>query len=311
MLAAGLLWWNRAWVVDTIAASQYTPSSAVQTIVQRTGLNADATRILYATHPEISDATQFNAQCADHEKSTVILGCYTGSRIYLYHVENLELDGVTDVTAAHEMLHAAYTRLNLWDKPKVDAMITAQSAQLKSDAAFVERMKVYDGLDEQAKLDELHSVIGTEVTSISPELEAYYARYFNNRQSTVGLYKQYSGVFIALQDESKALAAALETQAKDINQQIQAYNMDAQALSRDIQAFNTRADSGGFGSQAQFAAERSGMVARVNALDAKRRAIETASSQYQQQVERYNSISNHINQLNTSLDSTLAPAPSV
>ena len=39
--------------------------------------------------------------------------------IYLYHVENEELSGITEVTAAHEMLHAAWIRLDEREKEVV------------------------------------------------------------------------------------------------------------------------------------------------------------------------------------------------
>ncbi len=47
-------------------------------------------------------------------KRNAILGCYNPSSrdIYIYNVTNSELDGVKEVTAAHEMLHAAWERLS-------------------------------------------------------------------------------------------------------------------------------------------------------------------------------------------------------
>ena len=309
MIAAGLLWWYRASVFDIFLASNYQPSADMRAIVERSGLNSRGERIFYATHPTLSDAQEFNSECHDHEKTSVVLGCFTGLRIYLYDVENAELDGVVDVTAAHEMLHAAYQRLTPLEKPKIEQMVEIEAERLSGDPTFVERMSVYDKLSREDRLNELHAVIGTEVETISPELEAHYARYFTSRQSTVALYHKYSGVFIALQDESEQLRGQLERDADAINKRVADYNTAAKALVNEAEQFRSRVESGGYTSNAELERDRGSLLSRSAALDTEREAIEEASQHHAQEVERYNSISSHINQLNNSLDSTLSPAP--
>jgi hypothetical protein len=89
------------------------------------------------------------------------------------------------------------------------------------------------------------------------------------------------------------------------------YNAEAADLQRAVSSFNARARSGGFASQAAFASERQRLVARSSALEALRAGIDDDFSRYNQLIAEYNSIAIETNELNRSLNSSLAPAPSI
>ena len=110
VVAAGGLaaaYWFGPQLLDEFRAQQYTPSSQISAIEQRVTLTSAGKRIFHATSPEVQDSEQFNSSCHSVERTTAILGCYYRDRIYLYNVQNNELDGALDVTAAHEPVKAA------------------------------------------------------------------------------------------------------------------------------------------------------------------------------------------------------------
>ena len=86
------------------------PSPAeISELADATGMSETGRRIFFASTPELDDADDFNTHCPVDEQ--IVLGCYTAREIYLYRVTDERLQGTNEVTAAHEMLHAAYERL--------------------------------------------------------------------------------------------------------------------------------------------------------------------------------------------------------
>src|SRR5690606_30968127 len=113
LILAAVMFLNRQFLSDSLVSFFFEPTPAVKAIEQRVGFTADGKRIFYATQPELSNANSFNAQCPRQEFQSPIIGCYTSDdRLYIYNVETKELDGIEEVTAAHEMLHAAWARLS-------------------------------------------------------------------------------------------------------------------------------------------------------------------------------------------------------
>lgn len=309
--AAALLFLNRQLVVDQLSVWQYKPSEAVAQLVQRTSMNDHAEFYFYAAQPAIEAAKTFNEKCASKEEGAAILGCYNGRNIYIYDVTDPKLDGIREVTAAHEMLHAAYDRLSNDEKIKVSALLEAEYEKLKNNAEFAERMAFYARTEPGERANELHSIIGTEVASISPELETYYKKYFDNRSALVALHEKYASVFLALQKRSDELSTQLEDLAAKIDMQSAAYNAAIEQLNSDIAAFNTKSASGGFSSQAQFQTERNALLARARQLEQSRASINNLISQYNQLRNELESIASQSEALNRSINSSLAPAPSL
>lgn len=312
-VAAGVIFWQRYAIYDTVRAQSYQPSAAMRSLVDRAGMNATGERLFYAQHPEMSGTQKFNSQCGEFEKADVVLGCYNGVKIYLFDVASDELDGVEDVTAAHEMLHAAYDRLGVFDKPRVERLLEAEATKLAADTEFKTRMSVYDNLGRDGRLNELHSVVGTEVASLSPELETYYARYFSQRSKTVALFKKYSDVFVSLRTETETLARELDALAATINTRTAAYNTASTQLTEDIALFNTKVDGMGHTvTEAQYKAinaEHAALNSRIATLEAERSEVLALHTQYEEKHARYEKIALHMTELNNSMNSKLAPSP--
>ena len=132
------------------------------------------------------------------------MGCYYGDRIYLFDVENAELAGAKEVTAAHELLHAQYARLNIFERPRVDAMIKKAYQKVKNEPEIAKAMEYYREAEPDAELDELHSIIGTTIGELDSDLEQYYARYFTDRASIVAKNQAYTTVFTRVNARAEA-----------------------------------------------------------------------------------------------------------
>ena len=310
--ASVLVWWNRQFLVDLIAYWQYQPTSSVATIADRNQLTDGGKFLFYASKPSIDGKSAFNKVCERKESNTAILGCYSGAKIYLYDVTDAKLDGIKEVTAAHEMLHAVYERLSPPEKKTIDGLVETEYQKLKSNASYAERMAFYERTEPGERDNELHSIIGTEVSSISPELEAHYAKYFKDRSKIIGYYNAYNDTFTNLSNQAKQLASQLDAINAEIKSASGQYNADVKQLNSDIATFNSRAgSSGGFSSQAAFNRERQALVERVDSVSNERTAINNLVSKYNTLSDQYNSIVTQSNDLYKSIDSTLAPPPRV
>jgi hypothetical protein len=303
---------NRQTVIDHVSVWQYQPSAAITGFAERTAMSEQGKFLFFASRPSLEGTQVFNEKCSRTEKSTAILGCYDGlGSIYIYDVPNPKLDGIREVTSAHEMLHAAYNRLNASERKKVDGLVEAEYAKLSNNSEFSARMAFYARTEPGERDNELHSIIGTEVASVSPELEQYYQRYFVVRSKVVALHAQYATVFASLQARSEELGAQLTTLAASIESQTATYNSEVNRLNQDIANFNARASSGAFSSQAQFNSERAQLTNRAAALETMRASINTDREQYEAMRAELTSIASESEALNKSIDSSLAPAPSL
>ena len=234
---AGLIFFNRQYVIDEARLFRYTPSAEVKSIAEMTTMKDEGKRYFYASHPEINDRQAFNSNCSDHGEETIILGCYKALNIYIFDVTDPRLPGVKEVTAAHEMLHAAYDRLSDDERQRIDKLVKAEVDRI-ADPRLADLVKVYNKTEPGELLNEMHSIVGTEVGDISPDLEQYYSRYFSDRAKVVNLSEGYEKVFSDLKSQQDDLSAQLDKLNAEIKRRSQALNADIEQLNRVITAFN-------------------------------------------------------------------------
>jgi len=309
--AAIFVYMHRQYVIDQLAVWQYKPSAEIADIVKKGSLSDKGTFYFYASRPSLEDRTVFNDRCVNQEVQAAILGCYTNNDIYIYNVQNDKLEGIKTVTGAHEMLHAAYSRLSDAEKSDVDRLIEAEYKKLKNNQALSQRIAFYAKTEPGQRNNELHSLIATETQTISPKLEKYYKQYFTDRQKVVALHSQYESEFTSLQDKADTLTNELKAIASSVEMNSKQYNNDVQQLNGDINSFNSRANGGDFSSQAAFAAERDQLTARADQLDQTRRDVNQSIARYDRLQTELESIATQSDALNRSINSKLAPAPSV
>lgn len=263
--------------------------------------------MFYATTPQVEDRRQFNTNCQSTERTTAILGCYFKDKIYLYNIDNKELDGTLEVTAAHEMLHAAYQRLNMFERGHIESMVRAEYQKVKDQPSIKQIMQYYEQAEPGEEVNELHSIIGTTVATLSPELESYYARYFANRASVVELNTAYNRVFDELRQQSSDLQDKITKENTALKSDMSTYETDLEQLNIDIESFNARANAGSFVSQLAFNTARSTLTARVDALNTRRDELNARVAAYNSDVESLNALSVKATKLNESLNGVTAP----
>lgn len=305
---------NRQYVIDQLTVWQYEPAVDVVALVDDSGMAEEGRFYFYASTPKlIADQKTYNASCPRQEEGSAILGCYASGKIYVYDVPDERLASVPPVTAAHEMLHAVYERMDSDEKAQVNKLLEVEYKKLLStnDAKFRERMEYYARTEPGERDNELHSIIGTEIHAVSEELEAHYSQYFDDRQKVVTLHGSYNDQFVALEQSSTSLRSQLERLSEEINTMTNQYNADIQVLNTDIENFNSQAANGVFSSEESFNSARGELVVRVDALEQTRQSIDAKHAEYEQKRLAYNETVDESNSLSRSLDSTLAPAPSI
>lgn len=311
-VAGLLLFFYRQPILDQVTVWRFTPSATLVSLADRAGLNGTGKFYLYASQAEVADRSEFNKKCGNlQNERTVVIGCYTGPdrRIYIYDVTDVSLDGVRETTAAHEMLHAAYDRLNPIDKKNVDDLLVKQEASI-TDARILNLIKEYQQSEPGQVVNELHSIFGTEVRSLSPELEAYYKRYFSNRSEVVALKEKYEKVFTDLAARQGALVTELNTLASEVNSKQNQYEVSLTALNADIESFNTWAQSGS-ATRSEYNSRRTTLQARIDALDAERTAINQDIDRYNAKKTELEKLNIRAASLNQSIDSKLSPGPTL
>lgn len=309
LVLVGVIWlaWQRTYVVDQLTVWQYQPSDEIKKVVARANLAPEGEFYLYASRAEVSDAKTFNAKCKKSEEHSAILGCYTSRQIFIYDIDEPQLDGIKEVTGVHEMLHAAWDRLSASEQTKLTSLLEAELAK-HSTPEIVTRMEYYARTQPGERANELHSIIGSEIPNIAQELEDHYSRYLADRGSVVALHDKYESVFSRIRSESARLEQELTALADAVERSTAQYNSSIAQLNADIQSFNARASSGGFTTQASFNQERAALVARSERLQVDRRQITQSVDRHKSLLAQLEQVNSRSAALSRSIDSTLSPA---
>lgn len=224
---------------DFVRLRGYTPGREIIELADDTTMLSSARRLFYVNHPVIADSEKFNEKCRENEHS-IVLGCYlVGQRgIYLLNVTDDRLAGIQEVTAAHELLHAAYERLSGSERERVDRM-TSEAFAILNDARIKETIELYRKQDPKIVPNELHSILGTEVRVLPDELEQYYSRYFHDRLQIVAFAESYEQAFI---DRRNAIRD-YDTQLQGLKGQIDGLSEQLITEEADLRQLRSRMDS--------------------------------------------------------------------
>lgn len=311
LLGAIWLFLNRQIVIDQVAYWQYKPTAEIAELADHASMSDEGRYYFYASSPQVQNRQEFNNSCnTTRTQETVVLGCYTGRHIFVFNVEDAKLDGIKEVTAAHEMLHAAYDRLSQSELARINTLLD-KAAKTTTDENLKSLLSAYDKSEPGERLNELHSILGTQVHNLDPELEDYYKQYFSDRAALVNLSDKYESVFNSLKSQQQQLASELEQLAQDLTAESANYNQAIIQLNADIDAFNDRANNGGFSSQSQFNSERNSLVAQQDTLKAQRNSLNAKIAQYNEKRQALEAINSQADALNRSINSNLSPVPAV
>ncbi len=288
-------------IVDWISLRNYVPPVAVATLANETTMNDTGRRIFYVARPQIQDKTSFYSSCNENEQ-TIVLGCFVEGRgIYILSVSDERLRGVEQVTAAHEMLHAAYERLDNQTKTRIIGLLQADYAKL-NDSEISKKIDQYKKANADIN-NELHSIMGTEVANLSPELEAYYRQYFISRAKIAGYAQQYKSVFMSRKqklDDYNQQLSSIEKQVVTNNEMLAsqsgALDQEEARLTELRAANNIDAYNAGVGPY-------NAKLANYNALVDKTRSL---VAQYKDILTERNKIAEEAQELSKALDSRIS-----
>lgn len=314
LVFTGIVAWlvlNRQFVIDTFRAAQFKPSDAIATIERDLDLTDSARQLFAASQPELKSAEPFNQSCKQNlEANNPILGCYTHQTIYVYDVTNPKLEGIEQTTAAHELLHAAYERLTVNQRELLDKELAAIYSKLKDDK-LAERMEYYKKTEPGQEMNELHSILGSEFSSLGNTLEGHYGKYFRNRTTIVEFNKKYSGVFTRISDKMQQLVSQINSSTADLNQRINVHNQSIKKLQADQEVFVNKNRRGEFTDEGRFNAEQQALNRRSRVLNSERSTLTASIEEVNALRKEYDALVDEYNELSQSMNSSLAPQPSL
>lgn len=184
LIVAGTVWWiiqNRLQIRDWLFLRDFVPSPDITQLATDAGMNDNGRKLFYSGDPQLVDKATIKQVCGAD-----IVGCIDEQdHIYILQPDKPKDEQEIIVTAAHEMLHLAYRRLNKAGRESVDPIIEQESARI----GVGDLAKQAERISDDAELtDEQHSLLGTEYDDLSQELESYYNRYFSDRRKVLAAY---------------------------------------------------------------------------------------------------------------------------
>jgi DNA repair exonuclease SbcCD ATPase subunit len=288
------------------------PSLEIKQLADATTMTPEAQQIFYRQTPTIQPKAAFSENCPQSRKldeGQFLLGCYVhdgeSGKIVIESIPDARFKGMMESIAAHEMLHAAYSRLSASERDSLAPRLK-KAARRVTDRHLAKILKKYEGTDSALFVNELHSHLGTELDDLGDaELEQHYRRYFADRHRVVALAQGSKAAMHKLEDQGDQLKSEidiLEAQLEPARQNLKALkqnladnrqNLDklhADLIQSKTQAEQTdRQDNNWPNAIAQFEQMKSRHNQQV-------REYNVQVQQFQDQVDQFNRQVNHYNQ---------------
>ena len=265
VLVAG--WSQSQRIADWLRLRGYQPPTEIAAIVEQTTMTKQGKHLFYINRPALEDKATFRQNCPDYE-ATIVIGCYRQGQggIHVLKVDDPRLEGVEQVTAAHEMLHAAYDRLTRGERQQIEGWLNDYAKNGLTDARVKDTLKSYETTEPGQQTNEMYAIFGTELPDLPAELERHYSRYFNDRAAVVRFAANYQEAFTSRQKQ----VDAYDQQLNSLNAKIKA-NSELLSRRRDELTASERQLNG---------YRQSGDIARYN----------SGVENYNREVADYNSL---------------------
>lgn len=287
-------------VLDWWKLRQYQPPVAISEIASQTTMTPAAVHLFYINQPSLDDKATFRRNCPDYEQ-TIVLGCYKSVQhgIHVLQVDEPRLEGVEQVTAAHEMLHAAYDRLGKTDRQRIDGLLQDFARRQLDNDRIKATLKGYERTEPGAQNTEMHAIFGTEVAVLPGELEEYYRQYFSDRQVVVRFAANYQEAFTSRQNQIKDYDRQLTTLKSHITSRtgelerrrdalsVQERQLEGYRRQGDIVAYNAAVNDYNQAVAAfnQILEQTKSLIARHNQLVEKRNQLAVQTVELQQAID--------------------------
>lgn len=296
---------QRLAIFDWARLHNYNPPAAIVKLASDDTMTSKARHMFYVNHPSlVAQAPDFRKSCPVSEQ-TIVLGCYQPiqNRIYIYDVADARLNGVHEVTAAHEMLHAAYDRLSSKDKSYVNGLLQSYY-DTQTDQRITDTINAYKKSEPNDVVNEMHSIFGTEIADLPAPLESYYDQYFSNRAAVVAFSASYEGEFT----NRMAKITSYDQQLTAMKQSIDGQEADLKNLLNQIESDRARLDrlksSGDF---AAYNAAVPGFNAEITAYNSGVSRLKNDIDSFNELVQTRNSLAAELRSLDSAIDTRLTP----
>ncbi|HEX6365157.1 MAG TPA: hypothetical protein VF000_03350 [Agromyces sp.] len=174
------------------------PDAEIAALADAAFLTEEGREIFFDARPRLRDDDEVSRECdqrafePDDSGGGTTVGCYNGyDVISILEPDDARLRPMMVTTAAHELLHAAYARLDAAERDEVDALVAAEILRVPADDAVHAQIAASVGDRSENLANELFAYLGSQVVldgGFAPELEAYYARYFTDRYALVDVF---------------------------------------------------------------------------------------------------------------------------
>ncbi len=304
LLALVLIALNRQAIYDWWQLRDYTPPSVVSSLASQTTMTDYGRKVFYVNQPTLTSDEEFAKACPNaSQEQTIVLGCYHSNQggIFLLDVRDQRLEGVEQVTAAHEMLHAAYDRLSDSERQDVDKMLQDYYKNGLTDERIKTTIDAYKKSEPNDITNEMHSIFATEVSDLPPGLEQYYKKYFTNRAQVAAFANRYQAEFSSREaavDQADAQLTAMKKQIDDLQNEVRQKQNEVSVERKQLTALreaDVTAYNAGVPEYNQLVESYNSQVQRLRAL----------INSYNQLVEKRNAIALEENQLVDALSNNL------
>ena len=302
----GFVIYQRQDIYDWWKLHSYEVPANVSAIASQDTMTDYAEKVFYVNQPALTPKANFSEFCPNNGgEQTIVLGCYHPKQngIYLLQVTDSRLNGVQQVTAAHEMLHAAYDRLSSSERERIDALLTDYYKNGLDDKRILDTIDAYKQSEPNDVVNEMHSIFGTEVSDLPAPLEEYYKQYFDNRSAVVAFANAYQSEFTSRQKNVEAADARLA----DIKSQIDDLNADLKTKQSEIAAEQSNLNNLRNSDVAAYNAAVPGYNRMVDAYNAEIRQVKTLITSYNALVISRNATAGEADQLTRELSSDATP----
>jgi hypothetical protein len=279
----------------------YQPPAAVVQLADQDTMTSYTRHLFYLNRPQLLPTVSgFRADCPEDE-DTIVLGCYHPEQdgIFIYQIQNPTLYGVQQVTAAHEVLHAVYGRLNSKAKASLDTELQNYYEHDLHDARVLAEVQIYQKTEPTDVFDEMSCTFGTEVANLPASLEAYYKQFFTNRQAIVAYEQRYQGTLTALQNTVTTDDQQLATLKQQTDDQQTTLNTQYTQITSDRARLNSLQSSG------QISAYNAAVPAfnsEVDSYNSGVNSLQAAIAHYNQLVVTRNQVAGQLTTLDKALD---------
>jgi hypothetical protein len=193
LLASDLPMPVRTWVAENIPGGRSLvdlppdPEAEVAALAEWMNLTPEGAELFAAAQPRVVDDLDEICGAPDDDGDAVTLGCYHGfDRIYILRGRGLTGDAMMVTTAAHELLHAAYARMDAAERSLLAELVAAETARIEPGARVLAQIDVSVGENEANRANEQFAYLGSQVVlpgGFDPALEDIYARWFVDREA--------------------------------------------------------------------------------------------------------------------------------